>query len=335
MPRIRTEPEDFVVEELSLFPPSGDGPFSYLWVEKKGANTDDVVRALARSLELDQRQVGYAGRKDRRAVTRQWFSVPASVEQRLTDLDLAFEGMRVLDSRRHQHRLSVGQLAGNRFQLRVRDVDPGSAQRVRARVDDMARRGMPNRYGRQRFGRDGRNAERGLDILRKDRLRGERRTGWLMVSALQSAVFNAVLERRASGLDEVWRGDVVLVHASGEQRWADDRGEDRERARAFEVSATGPIFGTKMKRPRGQAAKLEAEVLEEFGLPPLGELRPPRGVRMYGDRRSLRVRPRNLDCRYRADDRDLHLSFELPPGSYATILLDELFPAGYDEGPMH
>ncbi|MEM1204018.1 MAG: tRNA pseudouridine(13) synthase TruD [Acidobacteriota bacterium] len=330
-PRIRTVPEDFQVEELPLDPPSGDGAFLWLWIEKRLTNTDDVARTLAKQLDLRPRDVAYAGRKDHRAVTRQWFSVPAACEPGVAGLEL--DGAKVLDHRRSAEGLGVGRLGGNRFLLRVRGVDPETAERVRFRLDDMARRGMPNRYGKQRFGRDGRNAERGRQILTGERRRGEPRTGWLMVSALQSAVFNGVLDHRLETLDEIWPGDVAMVHATGEFRWVNDVDADRPLAERFAISATGPIFGTKMKRPRGRAAELESLVMAEYGLPPVAKLKPPKGVRMYGARRSLRVQPSNASCRYLRGEGALDLAFDLPAGSYATIFLDELLPAGYEEGP--
>ncbi|MEM9553751.1 MAG: tRNA pseudouridine(13) synthase TruD [Acidobacteriota bacterium] len=330
MPTIRTSPEDFVVEELPLYVPEGRGPFLWLWVEKRLADTEAVARKIARAVGVAPKHVGYAGRKDRIAVARQWFSVPAS-DRDPQDFDLA--DARVLHTERHIHRLRVGELRGNRFTLRVRGVEREVADRAETRLDEMARRGMPNRYGPQRFGRRGDNAERGLEILRGERRLGERRHGWLMVSALQSAVFNEVLRRRSHALDDIWTGDVIELHATGEQMWASGTDEERRRAAEFEISATGPIFGTKMKRPQGRAAELEARVLADFELPPIEELEPPAGVRMYGSRRPLRVRPRNTDHRLAGDD--LELRFDLPPGAYATILLEELFPDGYDESRGH
>lgn len=326
MPTIRTVPEDFQVEELPLYVPEGHGPFLWLWVEKRMLDTEALAKQVARALDVAPKHVGYAGRKDKIAVARQWLSAPAADRE---PQDVQLDGATVLHTERHTHRLRVGELRGNRFRLRVRGVSREIAARAEARLDEMSRRGMPNRYGPQRFGRDGQNAERGLEILQGKRKLGERRQGWLMVSALQSAVFNEVLKRREHALDDVWEGDVVEVHSTGDQRWARGTEEERRQALDFELSATGPIFGTKMKRPRGRAAELEANVLEDFGLPPLDRLEPPRGVRMFGSRRSLRVHPRNVS--HRLDGDDLELRFDLPPGAYATILLDELFPDGFDE----
>ena len=328
MPRIRTEPEDFEVEEIPLFPLTGDGPFSYLWIEKRNLNTADVLRALAQASGVAPREVGYAGRKDRRALTRQWFSLPKKAADRMKDLPL--EGARILARNIHRDRLGVGQLWGNRFRLLVREVDETTGRKAAAELERMGEVGLPNRYGPQRFGRDGKNAERGARLLQQDRLKGDRRQAWLMVSALQSAVFNRVLERRPVAVWELLPGDLVRVEGSGDLLPVENPEEFAERLSAFEVSPTGPIFGGKMKRPTGAVAVLEAAAMMEYGLPGNGHMALPRGLRIYGDRRPLRVRPRSVRSEWRAD-RSLYLTFELPAGSYATVLLDELFPDGVEE----
>jgi len=326
MPRIRVEPEDFEVEELPLYEPSGDGPHLYLLVEKRLRNTADVVRDLAAALDLPRRSVGYAGRKDRRAVTRQWLSVPERVAERLDDLGI--EGARILDVTRHREQLRVGQLLGNRFRLVVREVGESEGRRAAGVLERLAERGMPNRFGQQRFGRDGRNADRGREILASPRLRGDRRRAWLMVSALQSAVFNRVLELRPH--DRLLAGDLAIVHGTGALLSVPDPASAEERLARFELSPTGPIFGTKVRSPRGEASVVEERAMVELGAPPPGELRPPRGLRLFGDRRPLRVRPEKVAWELREDA--LEIRFDLPAGSYATVLLDQLFPDGVEEG---
>ncbi|MCG8456788.1 MAG: tRNA pseudouridine(13) synthase TruD [Holophagales bacterium] len=332
-PWIRAVPEDFEVEELTLYEPTGSGPFLWLWVEKRQLNTHDVVRILARELGLRHRDVGYAGRKDRRAVTRQAFTVPAHREGQLSGLDagrLEQEGLRILGRQRHAHRLRTGELAGNRFRLTIRRVNPAQSSLAVARLQEMVATGMPNRFGRQRFGRDGLNPERGLGLLQGEPVRGDRRRAWLMVTALQARVFDRVLERRPH--DQLWPGDLAEVHATAEWLRVEDPSRLAHRLAAFELSPTGPLFGRGVRRPEGEVARLEAEVMEEVGPGDLDRLQPPKWMRLDGDRRSLRVRPGNVEHRFDAEAAKLHLAFELPPGAYATVLLEELFPAGYEEG---
>ncbi len=329
MPRIRTVPEDFEVEEELLYPLDGAGAHLYLRVEKRLCTTDDVTRSLARTLDLPRREIGYAGRKDRQALTRQWLSVPAYAAAGLDGWE--HPGARILERGRHGEKLRVGQLVGNRFRLVVRDVAEEAGRRAGERLEELAERGMPNRYGRQRFGRDGRNVERGAAILRSKRVKGNRQIAWLMVSALQSAVFNRVLELREAPLDVLETGDVAIVHATGEVFLVGEP-PDPERLESFELSPTGPIFGTKMLWPRGETAEIERRAMTDFGLGDPRRLDLPRGLKLFGDRRPLRVRPRGAACVWQAGA--LELSFELPAGSYATVLLEELFPEGFEEGSL-
>ncbi len=328
LPRIRTTPEDFAVEERLLYPPRGSGSHLYLQIEKRLCNTDDVARSLAEALSLPRQEVGYAGRKDRIAVTRQWFSVPNTAAAALDAWQCP--GTQILSRQLHNERLRIGQLQGNSFRLVVRDVAEDVAQAATERLAELVRFGMPNRFGSQRFGRDGKNAERGAGILRQGRAKGNRRAAWLMVSALQSAVFNRVLELRRAALDELLPGDVALNHATGDVFLVGEL-PDVERLQRFELSPTGPMFGTKMKWARGETADIEQRAMAEFDLPDLRRLNLPRGLRLFGDRRSLRIQPKAAEITW--DDGALQLSFELSAGSYATVLLEELLPGGFTEGP--
>lgn len=328
-PTIRSRPEDFTVEEIQLFPLDGEGAHTYLWIEKRERTSDEIWKALAAVLDLPQREVGYAGRKDRHAVTRQWFSIPASHEPRLDPMPEP-EGWRILERVRHSQRLRVGQLAGNRFRLTVRNVGSEELDTAEENLRRIHARGLPNRYGQQRFGRDGHNAERGLEILRQDRLRGDRRRAWLMVSALQSEVFNRVLARREVPVWELLPGDLAWSHCNETLLPVDDPSAFAERAESFELSPTGPMFGTKMRRPSGVVAALEAEVMEEMGIGRPGRLPLPRGLKLYGERRPLRIVVEELSWRS-TDAGSLELELRLPAGAYATVLLDEIFPGGYEE----
>jgi tRNA pseudouridine13 synthase len=322
--RLRTSPDDFVVDELPLYRPEGRGEHTFLHVEKRDRTTEGVARDLARAAGLPPGAVGYAGRKDRRAVTRQWFSVPGLDPERAREL--ALPGARVLDAIRHPHKLRTGQLRGNRFEIRVRDVDAGLAERAEARLGEIERRGMPNRFGAQRFGRDAGNLPRAQALLRQGGSVADRRDARFLLSALQAAVFNEVLAVRPEPLDRVVAGDVAVIHASGGLFRVEDADREAPRALAFEVSATGPIFGGRALEPGGVVAERERAVLERFGIAAAeGHVRWPRGVRLRGTRRSLRVRPSDASVEREADA--LRLRFTLPAGSYATVLVEELLGA--------
>lgn len=316
MARIRTEPEDFRVEELPLYPPSGEGEHTFVRVEKRLVTTEEVANALARAAGVRARDVGYAGRKDRIAVATQWLSVPGLDPQRA--LDLSIEGVRVLEATAHGHKLRTGQLRGNRFEIAVRGVDDEARESARERLDAIGRIGMANAFGSQRFGHAGRNVELGARLLRGEIRLKDRRKARFAISALQSAVFNGVLDGRPTGIGEFEFGDVAVLHGSGGQFLIEDVEREQPRAAAFEISPTGPIFGNRVIEPAGEVALREKAVLELHGIC-LAELQPPRGIRLRGARRALRVRPDNAQMRDFPGG--FWLEFELPPGSYATVLI--------------
>lgn len=324
--RIRSRPEDFRVDEIALYPAAGEGGHTFVRVEKIARTTEEVARALARAAGVAPRDVGYAGRKDRVAVTTQWFSVPGLDPEAALEIPLL--GARVLEAARHPHKLRTGHLRGNRFRILVRDVAPAAAAAGAARAEELLRRGLPNRFGEQRFGRDAANAELGRRILRGEPGPRDRRAARFLLSALQAEVFNAVLAARGDAYDRVETGDVAVVHASGGLFVVDDAAREAPRAAAFEISATGPIFGTRVIEPGGEVALRERAALASHGVPAEG-LRAPRGVRLRGARRPLRVRPEGLGLEPTAEG--LCVSVTLPPGSYATVLLEQLLAAAPDD----
>ena len=316
--RLRATPEDFVVEEIPSFLPSGQGGHTFVRVEKRLRTTDDVARLLARCAGVPPRDVGYAGRKDREAVATQWFSVPGLAPE--TALALEAPGLRVLEAVPHPHKLRTGVLRGNRFRLRVTGVCADALDRAPARLDALVRTGMPNRFGAQRFGREGDNALRGRELLAAPgRPVRDRRAARFLLSALQAEVFNDVLARRAP--ERLLNGDVAVVHASGGLFDVASAEAEQPRADAFEISATGPLFGTRMRGAGGPAGDLEREVLALHGVSEA--FAPPRGIRLRGTRRPLRVRPAEASCEVLGPG-ELALRFELPAGSYASVLVESL-----------
>jgi tRNA pseudouridine13 synthase len=317
-------PEDFEVEELPAYEPSGEGEHLYLWVEKRGRDTRELVRALAGALGVDEGDIGVAGMKDRQAITRQLLSVPAKAEPRVADF--ALEGVRVLWTRRHGNKLRTGHLKGNRFRLRLRGVkDVGAARESFSRL---GARGVPNYFGDQRFGREGDNADFGRLLVLGQRLprRPDKFQRKLYLSAFQSRLFNrALVERlRAGTFDTALLGDVLRREDSGGLFVCEAPEVDVPRVASFEVSPAGPLFGPKMTAAAHAVAEAEAKLLADEGVT-LDDFKRG-GDETQGGRRPYRVRLGNPSLE--VDGEDLMLTFELPKGSYATEVLHELLKDG-------
>ena len=289
--KLRTEPEDFVVEELLGFTPAGAGQHVLLKVRKRGANTQWIAGELARACGCSPRDVGYAGLKDRRAVTTQWFTVPQS---RLSPGD--WVGIRtgeyqVLEAHRHSRKLPRGALAGNRFVIRVRGTAIDDAA-VAARLAAIEARGVPNHFGPQRFGRGASNLKR----LSEDAHSLEPAERGFMLSAARSLIFNAVLAERVR--DGSWErleaGDLANLdgRASHFQVAAADE-TLAERCSRLDIHPTGPLWGRGSPATGGRVLQLEQRVAA--GLTRACELVARAG--MEQERRSLRLAVRDLHWR--------------------------------------
>lgn len=321
MPYFKACPEDFLVDEVPLYPPIGSGPHTFVRIEKRLRTTEEVAEDLARAFDLERRDIGYAGRKDRLAIARQWFSLPDVDPEVVEAKDLP--GVTVLEVARHQNKLRTGHLRGNRFEIWVRGLSPVEIDTAIPRIASVKIAGFANRYGEQRFGRDGDNVRRALVILHRGASPKDRRRARFLLSALQAEAFNRVLDERPLAIDRFEVGDLAVKHESGGVFCVEDVEVENERARRFEISPTGPIFGTKVAQPLGVPAQREAKVLTELGIPNQKDLTAPRGISLKGARRSLRVLPGELE--HRIEGNAVKLDFTLPSGSYATVLLEEVF----------
>jgi len=317
----RSTPEDFEVEEVPAYPPSGTGDHVFAFIEKRGLTTQDAVRSLCESVGADPQAAGWAGLKDRHAVTRQWISIFGASREALERAEV--EGIRVLEAALHPQKLRTGHLRANRFRIRLRQIDASRIEDLRQLFSKIEEHGLPNYYGEQRFGRDGDNAERARRWVvgdgRPPRAGFQRK---LQMSALQSQIFNRCVAERvqSSTLGKVYPGDLMKKHESGGLFVAPDAGETQARADAWEVSPTGPIFGAKMRWPEGEAREREEALLRESGLT-LDQLAKWKRV-APGTRRLVRIPVRKLDLA--VSDNTVDLDFTLPAGSYATILVREI-----------
>ncbi|HZS38169.1 MAG TPA: tRNA pseudouridine(13) synthase TruD [Polyangia bacterium] len=325
---LKSVPDDFVVEELPAYPPSGDGTHTFLWIEKRALTTDEAMQRVAAALGADAREGGAAGMKDRQAVTRQWISLPNVDPDRARGLTL--DGVRVLEAARHPHKLRTGHLRGNRFVVTLRGTTDG-VERARAILDALAQRGLANYFGAQRFGARGDNARLGRAILDGKpgpRSRSQRR---LVVSAYQSELFNRYLDRRIADdlLAIAVEGDVLKKTDTGGLFTADAAALADAQARldAGALAVTGPMFGHKMMSPPpGSPSRArEDALLAEEGLDARAFAKA--GALAEGTRRPLTVPVGDAAVRAADEPSAIVLSFVLPPGAYATVLLAEVTKA--------
>ena len=296
--------EDFTVTELPLQLPSGEGEHIWLDIEKNGANTAYVAQQLAEAAGVQERDVGYAGLKDRWAITRQWFSIyfPSGKAGETPDLtQLQHPEFKVLGQSRHVRKLRPGDLQGNRFRIVLRDVTggPDALKAIEANLKAIAAQGVPNYFGAQRFGFDGGNVEQGRAMLAREiRVRNPKKKG-LYLSAVRSFVFNEVLALRIQrGLwGHTLPGDVM-----------DEAGRP-----------TGPLWGRGRVTTTDLAQALENGVAERHAV--LCD-----GMEHAGldqDRRALVACPADLSWAWPQADQ-LVLTFSLPAGNYATSVLNEI-----------
>lgn len=319
--RIRATIDDFRVDELPLYDPSGEGDHLYIRFEKTDLTTPEAVKRLARAVGTEPRDAGYAGLKDRRAVTTQWASFLFGDAERARSTDIA--GIRILEIARHRNKLRTGHLRANRFEIHVRGVPPERLDDVRRALEVLERRGVPSYYGEQRFGAGGGNLERANEwLLRGGRAPRDRFERKLLVSTLQSHLFNVYLaERIAEGLfDRTIRGDVVRREDSGGLFVAEDVAETDARMARWEVSPTGPMFGARMRWPEHDARAREEALLARAGVTAEHLERFARSGE--GTRRPIRARVTGIAVS--ATPEGVLLSFELPAGAYATTLIREV-----------
>lgn len=318
---IRSVPEDFFVEEIDAFAASGSGEHLLLTVEKRGLNTAFAARRIARWAGVPESAVGYAGLKDRHAVTRQRFSVHLPGREAPAVDGLEDDSLRVLVQARHAKKLPRGALAGNRFVLTLREVQ-GDRAAIESRLRDIAAHGVPNWFGEQRFGRDGGNVEAALAMFAGRRVRRDQR-GHLL-SAARSVLFNRVLAARVreGSWNRALDGEAWILDGSrsvfGPEPWSEVLAQ---RLADFDIHPSAPLWGSGALRSEGQAQALEMAALED---PQSLALR--RGLEAAGlrqERRATRLHPSNLEHDWPGPN-TLRLRFQLPAGTYATAVLAEV-----------
>ncbi len=348
---IKQRPEDFCVDEIPLYAPSGEGEHLYLGIQKTNVSHDEMVIRLAKAFKVSKRSIGTAGRKDRLAVTTQVVSIHLPTQSKqIPELD---EGLHILWNAQHNNKLRLGHLIGNRFDIRIRGIDSIKVTSLNDKFVQLKNEGMPNAYGPQRFGNRQNNHLVGLAYLKQDWQEMQRVLDVpkgmdslspeaacklihkskiiLYVQALQSYLFNQVLEARLK--DGSWCschvGDLAWSHVGKGSSFLVTKEElqtkdIQERTQQLLLSPTGPMWGLKMRMPEGEIATLEESLLEESELS-LTDFASVKHI-AKGARRPLRVPIEQTSISGGVDEHGdfIRVQFELPSGSYATVLVDEL-----------
>lgn len=323
----KVSPDDFIVDEQLPFELSGEGEHAWLHIQKRDCNTDWVAKALAKIAGVRSRCVGYAGLKDRHGLTSQWFSVhmpgmPDPDWMQIESVPGEEGNIKLLEARRHSRKLRRGALKENRFTIRLRDLKGGDD--LEAAIDQrcqlIAERGVPNYFGQQRFGHGMANLAAAAYMFSHDDLRLPRHKKSIYLSASRSWIFNRVLSQRVE--QDVWDtkipGDVFMLAGKTACFWDDGTADLDERIKNKEIHPTALLWGEGELRTQAQAAELENRMVDENPIFKQGLCR----FKVQQMRRSLRVVPTNMIWQLQNDD--LLLSFDLPSGCYATMVLREL-----------
>ena len=349
------EPEDFIVEELPLYEPTRSGTHTFFAIRKRNLSTLEAINRIARDLQVRTQQFGYAGLKDKNAVTTQVLSVEGVLPERV--LRIEQPDIEVLWAERHPHKLRVGNLRGNRFQIILRDIPHDALPLIEPAMKRLATEGVPNRFGAQRFGNKNDSHLIGKALVKSDwdavmrymltddvlqvddiarRMQRElakkppekvvmcipHRLRKLFLSAYQAFLFNRVLEMRTPCLGKLLEGDIAVKHDNGAPFLVVDATAEQPRADAFEISPSGPIFGYKMRLPTGDVLALEISLLADEGVR-FEAFRKVVGIRLPGTRRPLRMAMQLHDVSA-VKGEGVHLSFMLPAGGYATVVLEDV-----------
>lgn len=320
---IRYEPSHFQVEEIPAYEPSGTGEHLYILVQKTGLSTPEVVARLAQ-FGVPEGAIGVAGLKDKHAVTTQWFSVPKQYQDAVGQF-VHTPGVSVLDASYHTNKLATGHLLGNRFTIRIHGTTGAAQTAAETTLQQLSQHGVPNFFGPQRFGAFGRNAYDGLAVVQGIAVPGNERLQRFFVTALQSFVYNAVLTKRieAGLLHTVVTGDVAKKHDTGGEFVVANEAAEQQRAVNAEISATLPLYGSRVGVSGGYAGVFEQRVLSELNLSYNWFTNRP------GDRRFARVFPTETAVRTEAGE--LEVQFVLPKGSFATTVIREITGTNVDE----
>lgn len=330
---------DFVVEEIPLYEFSGEGEHLILHVRKKNLSTMELVSILARYLGIKNKEIGYAGLKDKHAMTKQYISLHKKHEEAMDNF--THDGIKILSKTYHNNKIRIGHLSSNRFYIRLKKVNPTDAKKIDEALKNISNQGMPNFFGYQRFGNDGNNHIDGEKIAKGEKKERNVKVRKLLISAYQSHLFNLWLSRRleinslvtsfaAEELENLLNlpkneleklkkqshpfkliaGDVMEHYPHGRLFEFDQSENDFERFNNRDISVTGLLCGKKARLSTDLARNIEKDFDDD--------------INADGARRYAWVYPTDIEGRFNPQEAQYELNFTLPKGSYATVLIEEI-----------
>lgn len=308
--------KDFVVEERLNFDFSDRGDTLILKIKKKNLSTWDLLRILSNKLRLPTDKMGHAGLKDKHATTTQYISLPYKYKEELNGF--SHEGIKIMGMFRHHQPLKTGELAANRFFIRLKHVEPHAAGRLEKNFRIIEKNGMPNYFGYQRFGKGKDNFQQSREVAYGESHIQDKKVRSLLISAYQSHFFNAWLAQRVSQMKEsntaqlpLLNGEVMMPYPEGElfspklnRKTITDYADKK-------IVPTGLLPGRKVWRSREEAGEIEAEFDDGF-------------IHEKGYRRAAWVFPSEMTFNYLFDKKYVELEFTLPKSAYATVVIEHL-----------
>jgi len=330
---------DFIVEEIPLYEFTGEGEHLVLKIRKKELTTWEMVDILSSHLGIKRQEIGYAGLKDKYAMTIQYISAPAKFASALEHF--THDNIKILESVRHNNKIRVGHLKGNRFQIRLKKVLGVQKDKIDSVLAWIKANGVPNYFGQQRFGTDGNNWEDGKKIVEGTLKIRDHKTREFLIGSYQSHLFNLWLSKRIeisqlltqfsehetedlAGLTrgslahtknqshffKLIEGDLMMHYPYGRIFYAEDLVEEAKRFESKDIAPTGLLAGTKIKRAQGSAGVIESQY--------------DAAIKEDGARRYAWVQVTEIKQSYIPERAHYEISFVLPKGSYATNVLDML-----------
>ncbi|MDQ1325204.1 MAG: tRNA pseudouridine13 synthase [Campylobacterota bacterium] len=334
-----SSPRDFTVEEIPLYEFAGEGEHLVLKVRKKELTTWEMLDVLSQYVGIKRRDMGYAGLKDKHAMTIQWVSMPAKFEEKIATF--SHEKIKILESARHNNKIRVGHLKGNRFDIRLKKVLGIQKDKLDSVLKWIKANGVPNYFGNQRFGTDGTNWMDGKKLLSGELKIRDKKTREFLMGSYQSYLFNLWLAKRMElnlllekfseeeaeqvlklpsgalkgvkmqpNFFKLVEGDLMMHYPYGRLFEVEELEKEAERFETKDIAPTGLLPGSKTKRASGVARFFEEQFDEE--------------IKIFGARRYAWVQVTEIKKNYVEEKAHYELSFILPKGSYATNVLDVL-----------